>query len=113
MLGCEIENAQTWQEDAVLGPALTEMLHRIASMPNGKRTVEQEKVLHELGLLFAAFPGDPTDATPETLALHEDLRSAIKMKPDLYAGVTIAGITPPIGAAPGKTCPICGYKPVT
>jgi hypothetical protein len=103
----------------MLGPALTEMLRRLATI-EGTRTEEQKRVLNELAHLYRAVPLSEPEAHPS--GAQRDIYQALtspKMKSQMYAGTTvnvphygeihIAGVT--TGGA-GRTCPCCGFKPV-
>jgi hypothetical protein len=46
-------------EESMLGPALTQLLGRLAVIPQKQRTEEQEALFTELHLLFVALPDRP------------------------------------------------------
>lgn len=90
----------------MLGPALTKMLHRLASIHDG-RTEDQKKVLNELARLHQALPASAGATRTKTQKQIDQALAAAT--PGNYAGITIPAITTSGGS---RTCPCCGFSPV-
>lgn len=91
----------------MLGPELSSILHRLASVPLAERTKLQKALLDELGRLYAAFPAGSAEAAED---LHKDIRDALS---GMQAGkLGYAGILVTTSSSKGKSCPCCGFKPL-
>ena len=93
----------------MLGPALSEMLHRLANIRPNDRTDDQKQVLEELSRLYAAFP-DPEKTSPANPGIHAELRAALATMSDLSNFSALTLTTKPKASAP--KCPNCGFSPV-
>ncbi|MEA2874228.1 MAG: hypothetical protein QOH67_4204 [Hyphomicrobiales bacterium] len=94
----------------MLGPELSQMLHRLARL-KGTRTPKQKRLLNELAHLYQAFPTGPASDPEEIHTEIETALAGVSGGKRNYSGITIAGITTPGGGSAG-ICPVCGFSPV-
>jgi hypothetical protein len=95
----------------MLGPALTEMLRRVADIPAAKRTAKQKAVLRELGQLYAAAKPDKKSTTPQKTGaglspqVHAELADMVRAP--RFWDKRVLRITKPEPPS-ARICPICG-----
>jgi hypothetical protein len=98
-----IATAMALGGQSMLGPALTHLLHTLASIKEKDRTDEQKAIFAELRLLFMAFPPSSEDKP------HLSKTAQLLARPDFnIAGVILEPYQPPPPS--GKKCKTCGQN---